>query len=341
MIPQDFNITFFETSIDPDISYNTYVSKNSSLQYLCTPYEIDPSCIDHSFIYHDPKTEYLLLKSITEDSHHRSTFLSSPSTALLNRHSNIIPFQHNSVPINPSIPLSQASNYINASFITGPNKMKFISAQNPLESTITSFWLMIIYHRISFVVLFSYTFEESGDKFIPYWPSQENIPLMVKDSANGNAYKIKLKSHVTIVEKYVIMREFDVFCGENCEAVLSVKHYHVNCWEEHALPLQQIGFQVCDDLIIKIDEQVKLGYNAPVLVHCSDGVGRSGTFIALFIVIKSLMMQKEKNVDKPKFNVFNVVRKLREERYGMVTDASMFKYIYDFSKKWMEMFYNE
>jgi protein tyrosine phosphatase len=97
---------------------------------------------------------------------------------------------------------------------------------------------------------------------------------------------------------------------------------------------------VCDDLILKMDEEINQGYSNPFLVHCSDGVGRSGTFIALFIIIKCLMMQKKDKVENPKFNVFNVVRKLREERYSMVNNASMYKYIYDFSKKWIEMFYN-
>ena len=333
--------SFLEFPLEKDISQQTYVNNDKNIQYLCKTIEIDRNSLDQSFIYHDTQCEYLLLKSITEDAKHRNSFIHIPSTSIYNRYSNIIPYKHNAVPINPSISLeNEPSNYINASFLSFPNKIKFISAQNPLENTINSFWLMIIYHKISFVILFSYTFEESSDKFIPYWPTQKNEPINIKDPSSGKEFIIKINSHLSIVEKFVEMREFDVYDSDTNEICLKIKHYHLNCWEDHALPLQQISFQVCDDLILKMDEEINQGYSNPFLVHCSDGVGRSGTFIALFIIIKCLMMQKKDKVENPKFNVFNVVRKLREERYSMVNNASMYKYIYDFSKKWIEMFYN-
>lgn len=332
--------SFFESQLDNDLSKSVYVDEDENIQYLCKAITINKGSLDQTFIYHDTKCEFLLLRYITEDDAHRNSFVNVNITDSLNRYNNIIPFKHNAVPINPNVSEEELSNYINASFITGPNGIKFISAQNPLENTITSFWLMIIYHKISFVVLFSYTSEESKDKLIPYWPNQEDQPLNIIDVSNGNTFTIKLKSSMNIVEKYVVMREFEVFTEQSDTSCLNIKHYHVDCWEEYTLPLQQIGFQVCDDLITKINEEVTKGYSEPFLIHCSDGVGRSGTFIALFNIIRCMNVQKNEKVEKPLFNVFNVVRKLREERYGMISNAQMYKYIYDFCKKWIEMFYD-
>jgi protein tyrosine phosphatase len=115
-----------------------------------------------------------------------------------------------------------------------------------------------------------------------------------------------------------------------------------------------------------------------ILVFYSAGVGRTGTFIAIYNICKSLgsinahnkklrseavsdlnvnLSNKKEEMDKmtdtvenlgnsnfnfqrnaaslPFFSVFNVVRKLREQRYGMVTDATQYKFIYTFVIEWL------
>jgi protein tyrosine phosphatase len=69
------------------------------------------------------------------------------------------------------------------------------------------------------------------------------------------------------------------------------------------------------------------------LLYFSAGIGRSGTFIAIYIIISYL---EKINDGILFFNVFNVVRKLREQRYKMVTTVEQYKYIYEIIFIWIE-----
>ena len=78
--------------------------------------------------------------------------------------------------------------------------IKFIAAQNPMENTLNSFWLMIINHKVSLVILFSYTFVFFNDKYIQYWPKETNTPLTIA-GVNNVKYTIKLTSQMDVIEK--------------------------------------------------------------------------------------------------------------------------------------------
>ena len=328
---------FLSSPLEPeasDLSYTNAVSKDENLKFICTAAPVTLKEIDNSFTNHDIKCEFLLIRYITDDDKHRKKLMTfkNPTINKLNRFTNVIPYESNSVPVSKEVKGRDANNYINASFVTGPMGIKFIAAQNPMENTLNSFWLMIINHKVSLVILFSYTFEESNDKYIQYWPKETNTPITIT-GLNNVKYTIKLTSQMDVIEKYVVVRYLEVYLDN--QVIHTITHYHVNCWEEHSIPLQQIGFQVLEDLIWKVEEHK----HSPVLIHCSDGIGRTGTFISLFNIIKCLHAQKEANEESPMLNIFNVVRKLREERYGMVTDFVQYKYIYDFCKIWMNRFY--
>ena len=323
-----------------DLSYNEHILKDDNLKFLCSSSEINIKDLEHSFYNHDMKCEFLLVRYLTENEKHKQKLIKfiNPTINKLNRYSNVIPYEYNSVPVSPSVKQFDMNNYINASFISGAFGTRIIAAQNPMENTLNSFWLMIINHKISFIILLSYTFEESNDKYIQYWPKETNTPITIVDpSHKDKTYTIKLSSQMIIIEKYVIMRTIDIQEGEN--VILTLRHYHVNFWEEHSVPLQQIGFQVIEDLIVQMAEEYEKTKN-PILVHCSDGIGRTGTFLALFNIVRCLQEQKKAKIAAPFYNVFNVVRKIREERFGMVTDSNQYKYIYDFCKQWINRFYD-
>ena len=113
---------------------------------------------------------------------------------------------------------------------------------------------------------------------------------------------------------------------------------HILCWQDHGMPndhnLSNNIFYQMINYIKKEREESK----APIVVHCSAGVGRTGTVIAIYIIIYCL--EYFKKLGKPFImNVFNVVRKLREQRYSLVTDTDQFQFIYDFSLDWIKKNY--
>ncbi len=84
------------------------------------------------------------------------------------------------------------------------------------------------------------------------------------------------------------------------------------------------------------DDQIK--NNEQVVIHCYDGVGRTGTLISIFLII--MCLEQLKRIKKePIMGVFNVVRKLREQRYSSVTDIEHYKFIYDFALYWIRKNY--
>ena len=155
-----------------DLSYSTWVEKNQNIKKLCEPYEVDYLNGKNSsdanqannivfptkkisknmygvFENHDFSCELKLLKWITEDENHKNKFIKIDTKQKnLNCHNDILPYEYNSVPVDKNnSENNNISNYINASYITGPfdNQSKlFIATQTPTIDTIASFWNMIL-----------------------------------------------------------------------------------------------------------------------------------------------------------------------------------------------------
>jgi protein tyrosine phosphatase len=73
----------------------------------------------------------------------------------------------------------------------------------------------------------------------------------------------------------------------------------------------------------------------------SAGIGRTGTFISTYNIVKCLTITNTVNKTSivkttPFLSIFNVVRKLREQRFGMVTDSTQYKFIYEYITEWVK-----
>ena len=341
-----------ENNIIQDISYENWVNKDQNIKQLCEIYEVDyfklqkqkndnsennnilpnkslkPKNIFGIIENHDFACELKLLKWITEDDKHKDKFIKIKNKdKKVNRYNDILPYEYNIVPLDiNNTDKSDINNYINASYITNPfdNKSKlFIATQTPLENTIPSFWKMIYNHKIKLIIMLS---EEKEEKYKKYWPnSKEEILKINEGDINLN---IELIHKEEIAPQMALLRKFKI----NNE--LEIKQIQIISWPEHGLPGEEYLVNMIFEKLIKyFNEQIK--DNVPVVTHCYDGVGRTGTLIAIFII--NMCLEKLKSIKKePMMCVFNIIRKLREQRYSLVTDIEQYKFIYDFSLYWIK-----
>jgi protein tyrosine phosphatase len=95
-------------------------------------------------------------------------------------------------------------------------------------------------------------------------------------------------------------------------------------WPDCGLPKKRGAF--IEFLNMMIQEE---SFDEPIVVHCSAGVGRTGTFIALSHIIQIVGIQKDMKIDIG-ISVFSIVRRLREQRMCMVETIEQFEFLYDF-----------
>ena len=119
----------------------------------------------------------------------------------------------------------------------------------------------------------------------------------------------------------------------------TVNQIQVINWPDHSEPEKERGYSTIEQVLMLMQENICCNPKSPILLHCSGGIGRTGTMIAIYNIIKSFSIVKIWNnltqySLKPFMSVFNTVRKLREQRYGMVSSMEQYKYIYDFCIEW-------
>ena len=226
------------------------------------------------------------------------------------RFSNIKCYSHNIVLIN------QEKNYINASPINIINNRYFISTQGPKKETIEDFWEMIWENKSNVIVMLCNEKEGDREKCARYW--------------DENKLKQFNKIHIEKEIKYTnyIVRKIKLFNNSEKKHRI-VYQIHFIIWPDHGVPNIQNG-KIFDIFIevFKLVDQIR--ENFPIVVHCSAGVGRTGTFISMYFLEKEIKTQIINKVDIIKFSIFNLVRKLKEMRLYLVQTESQFRFIYEF-----------
>ncbi|MEE6462856.1 hypothetical protein FKM82_001739 [Ascaphus truei] len=222
-----------------------------------------------------------------------------------NRYVNILPYDHSRLHLAP-IEGVPDSDYINASFINGyQEKNKFVAAQGPKEETVNDYWRMIWEQNTATIVMVTNLKERKECKCAQYWPDQGcwtygNIRVSVEDMTVLVDYTVR---------KFCIQQVGDV---TNKKPQRLVTQFHFTSWPDFGVPFTPIG-------MLKFLKKVKTcnpQYAGAIVVHCSAGVGRTGTFVVIDAMLD--MMNSEKKVD-----VYGFVSRIRAQRCQMVqTDVS-------------------
>ncbi|BET03182.1 phosphatase [Nesidiocoris tenuis] len=251
--------------------------------------------------------EFKRLSNIKTDS---SRFLTA--TLPVNKHKNrlvhILPLESSRVCLQP-IRGVEGSDYINASIIDGyRQRSAYIATQGPLPETTEDLWRMLWEHNSTIVVMLTKLKEMGREKCHQYWPSERSVRyqcFVVEPIAEYN------------MPQY-ILREFKVTDARDGSS-RTLRQFQLTEWPEQGVPKSGEGFIDFIGQVHKTKEQ--FGQDGPITVHCSAGVGRTGVFITLSIVLER--MQYEGVVD-----IFQTVRILRTQRPAMVQTEDQYEFCY-------------
>ena len=232
-----------------------------------------------------------------------------------NRFRNILPFDHSMVILKG--PFNLGSGYINANYIDGEvpgSKRCYIATQGCLPGTINDFWTMIWQENSLIIVMITKEVERGRNKCSRYWPKEEGAVLY-------GAITVSLLEET--VNAHSVLRCFNLMYNHEQRIVFQ---YQFKSWPEHGVP-QDAGIFLAfmDEINLKTMELKDAKYNpGPIVVHCSAGIGRTGTYIAIDVLVKVIEYQGwEAEIDVQKS-----IQLLRQFRSGMVQNDQQYRLIY-------------
>uniref|UniRef100_W5M0E7 protein-tyrosine-phosphatase n=1 Tax=Lepisosteus oculatus TaxID=7918 RepID=W5M0E7_LEPOC len=228
-----------------------------------------------------------------------------PDNKPKNRYNNVLPYDASRVKL--SVQGNPCDDYINANYMPGYNsKKEFIAAQGPLPGTVNDFWRMIWEKNVHTLVMLTRCNEQGRVKCEEYWPSQTKVCSNIT---------VTLTSEIPL-EDWTI-RDFKIKNTKTAET-RNLRHFHFTAWPDHGVP-------ETTELLISFRHLVRehmdqFSRNSPTIVHCSAGVGRTGTFIAIDTIIYQI--EREGIVD-----VYGIVHSLRMHRPLMVQTEDQYVFL--------------
>ncbi|XP_041117803.1 receptor-type tyrosine-protein phosphatase delta-like isoform X7 [Polyodon spathula] len=252
----------------------------------------------------------LEFKRLANTKAHTSRFISAnlPCNKFKNRLVNIMPYESTRVGLQP-VRGVEGSDYINGSFIDGYRQQKaYIATQGPLAETTEDFWRMLWEHNSTIVVMLTKLREMGREKCHQYWPAER--------SARYQYFVVDPMAEYNMPQ--YILREFKVTDARDGQS-RTVRQFQFTDWPEQGVPKSGEGFIDFIGQVHKTKEQ--FGQDGPISVHCSAGVGRTGVFVTLSIVLER--MRYEGVVD-----IFQTVKMLRTQRPAMVQTEDQYQFCY-------------
>ncbi|GAA53832.1 protein tyrosine phosphatase receptor type B [Clonorchis sinensis] len=268
-----------------------------------------------------------------------TNYATDPKNHALNRYPDIIPYDQTVVLLGGGgIPEEKVAYYINASYIyavtpckdayTAPQlnrtKVEYIAAQGPLKKTVVDFWEMIAEKRISIIVMLTQLVERNVPKCAAYWPDEVNATVI--HMCHGKELAVTLISEEDC-PSYVI-RKFNLVSGTDESEPAVVTQLHMKLWPDHGVPdLAEFAAVLNEYQTLKMSDVNK---DAPTLVHCSAGVGRTGIFIAADII------KRQMDSDVEWFDIHGTVSQLRFCRMHMVQKVDQYVFLHQFVRSLLD-----
>ena len=300
----------------------------------------------------DPRQEYNIIHNLSMCKGNVDRLVQDHQFQHLNRYSDIMVYDDTRVKLKPRVDESKctlADTYINACFVDvsishvwliililqspfAVGDQKIIASQGPLDNTVADFWRMISQENVQMIVTTCRLKEGNRPKCEQFWPNSENDEVFKKRLRWGDHMTVK-PVKVENLTSHLQKRTFTLTDTFTDRKDMPITQLHYSGWPDHGVP----SGDTMDSFRIMLDEfmsyqltQHNAKSDAKSIVHCSAGVGRTGTTIALAQLITHLWAQKNAGVKDPKYSVFSTVRRLRYFRFYLVQSVEQYIFIYDF-----------
>jgi protein tyrosine phosphatase len=241
------------------------------------------------------------------NSNAETTIGEKPENQEKNVDQSILPYDENVVTLTGE-DLIDNNNYINASKIHDSDlrQVAYIATQAPLENTVNDFWRCVWGEGTTLIVNLC----SQQEKYQRYWPDE--------GAQTYGKFEIHLVSEHIWSEDYMV-RSFYLKNTETNET-RTVTQFHYLAWSADGIPTNVKSLL---EFRRKVNKSYR-GRSSPVLVHCSTGTARSGTYCLIDIVVNRIT----KGAGIKELNIAGSLEHLRDQRMKMVGTLDQYKLAY-------------
>ncbi|XP_061497951.1 tyrosine-protein phosphatase non-receptor type 61F isoform X1 [Anopheles gambiae] len=230
----------------------------------------------------------------------------------LNRYRDVLPYDHSRVALKRG-----EGDYINANLVKMERAgRKYILCQGPLPHTVGHFWMMVWEHDSRAILMLNKLIEQTTVKCHQYWPAKI-----------GEKHRLELTGvqlsvvHLKCVEyKNFCKRTFrltDMESGKSREVI----QFHYTTWPDFGIPSSPVAFL---QFLKEVRDSGTLDRDVgPPIIHCSAGIGRSGTFCLVDCCL--VLVDKE---GEDRVSVQDVLLELRQYRMGLIQTPDQLYFSY-------------